>query len=197
MFKQGRNKKEEMLNVSTAPSTEGASAIPEALRQAIAAAQGRVIEWPSENQLANAFPVAAEMKKKAAAVKAAEEERRRNPELGDFISGEGVYMGTYIPTDSTGTPLGKTFSVYAAPEDLPDRQYRSVATYIRTVEHVAALQDWHGHNGIHCASALALTALYVTAVMMGSGLFRHLNLLTGAMCAITGYRKITFAHSKM
>ena len=63
-------------------------------------------------------------------------------ELGQYIEGQGIYLGQYKPKDRAGNSLGKVFNVYAAPEDLPDTM-----KYLDTVKHIAGLKAWHGYDG--------------------------------------------------
>ena len=62
---------------------------------------------------------------------------------GDLIPVHGVFVGTWIcPT------LSKNFNVFAAPEDLVDeKRTRLLLSFNDAITRVAALQNWHGHNG--------------------------------------------------
>lgn len=69
------------------------------------------------------------------------------PKPGDLVPGQGIYLGQYTPKDRDGNSLSKTFNVFAAPEDLPERM-----TYIGAVEYIAQLKNWHGHDGTNYAT---------------------------------------------
>ena len=72
----------------------------------------------------------------------------RTLEIGQVVEGKGVYQGTWSPTDSNGRSLGKTFDLYAAPEDIRDDSGDNlIMTFNDAVRHVSRLQNWHGHNG--------------------------------------------------
>lgn len=73
----------------------------------------------------------------------AERERLHKP--GNLIEGDGIYIGKWVPEDRSGVSLRKIFNVYAAPADLP-----YIMTYAETVDHVAQLKNWHGHDGMRC-----------------------------------------------
>lgn len=74
-------------------------------------------------------------------------EHRKNPEPGQMIEGEGIFVGKYAPKDRDGNSLGKIFNVFAAPEDLPE-----TATYDETVRKISELKDWNGHDGTNYAN---------------------------------------------
>lgn len=68
-------------------------------------------------------------------------------EVGQLVEGKGVFIGTWEPKDSDGNSL-EEFNLFAAPEDLMDAEGRRLAaTFNGAVKHVAALRDWHGHDG--------------------------------------------------
>jgi len=72
----------------------------------------------------------------------------RTLEIGQVVEGKGVYQGTWSPSDSNGRSLGKTFDLYAAPEDIRDDSGDNLLmTFNDAVRHVSRLQNWHGHNG--------------------------------------------------
>jgi hypothetical protein len=82
----------------------------------------------------------------------AAQERARIAErakIGQMIPGQGIYIGKWAPKDSSGKSLGKIFNIYAAPEDLTDdiTGKKAVFTYNNTLKRLAALRNWHGHNG--------------------------------------------------
>jgi len=65
-------------------------------------------------------------------------------QIGQMITGKGVFVGTWEPQDRDGNSLGKTFNLYAAPEDIG-----VLATFNDAVRHVAGLRNWHGHDGFN------------------------------------------------
>lgn len=69
------------------------------------------------------------------------------PHPGEMIAGEGIFLGKYKPRDRDGNSLGKIFNVFAAPEDLGGAE-----KYVDTVKHIAALKNWHGHDGTNYAT---------------------------------------------
>jgi hypothetical protein len=94
---------------------------------------------------------------KDAAHKAAEEEARKNPQIGQTVAGKGVYVGVWAPKDRDGKSLGKTFAVYAAPEDLTDASGKKlVATFKDAARELASKRNWHGADGGEYASDTAL-----------------------------------------
>lgn len=62
---------------------------------------------------------------KIAARKQAELVAPQTPQIGRNVAGKGIYIGIWSPKDRTGRSLEKTFSVYAAPEDLRILRARS------------------------------------------------------------------------
>jgi hypothetical protein len=69
-------------------------------------------------------------------------------QIGQIIAGEGIYLGQWQPKDRSGNSLGKTYDVFAAPEDLKDPDGSNLLlTYKAAVREVASRRNWHGHNG--------------------------------------------------
>ncbi len=75
------------------------------------------------------------------------EEKENNPEPGDKMKDGTIYLGKYTPINREGVNLGKTFNVFAAPQDLPERM-----TYVDTVAYIAALKNWNGYDGTDYAT---------------------------------------------
>ncbi len=124
--------------------TQNNHTIPEALRAAFAAMHGD----PAESQIlqtsetSDLFPISAALKE-AQRIKAATE---HTP--GELIEGEGIFLCRYQLHDHNGNPLKKIFNVFVAPEDLTsEKGEHSTLDYLHTVERVAALKDWNGHDG--------------------------------------------------
>lgn len=126
MFRFLWNKKD------TAPAASEAVVVDKAVLQAIAAFNGGCVPRVKEGDI---FPV-------SAAIRKAKAEILNNPNPGDLISGQGVYLGKYRPLNRKGVSLGKTFNVFAAPEDLP-----KTMSYVDTVKYIAELEKWHGFDG--------------------------------------------------
>ncbi len=126
MFRSLWNKKD------TAPAASEAVVVDKAVLQAIAAFNGGCVPRVKEGDI---FPV-------SAAIRKAKAEILNNPNPGDLISGQGVYLGKYRPLNRKGVSLGKTFNVFAAPEDLP-----KTMSYVDTVKYIAELEKWHGFDG--------------------------------------------------
>lgn len=114
----------------TAPTDLGADA---ALLRAIAMANGGVI--PTRAKGVELCPVSVAIRKARKGV-------LDNLKPGDLVADQGIYLGKYSPIDRDGISLGKTFNVFAAPQDLPERM-----TYVDTVKFIAELVDWYGFNG--------------------------------------------------
>lgn len=71
--------------------------------------------------------------------------------IGKFIPREGVYIGQWQYKDAQNENLGKTFNVFAAPEDLS-----RMRGYEDTVDLLKDLKNWHGHDGAAYGSCHAL-----------------------------------------
>lgn len=73
-------------------------------------------------------------------------------EIGQTVSGKGIYAGRWQPEDRYGKRLGKTLHVFAAPTDLQNTSgNRLLLTFEEAVAHVAKL-DLLGHKGFECPS---------------------------------------------
>jgi hypothetical protein len=72
--------------------------------------------------------------------------RERNRAIGKMEEEEGIYIGTinFGPEDS---PFEKTYRVYAAPEDLKDKNGKSTWEFHEAAKELAKRKDWHGHPG--------------------------------------------------
>ncbi len=122
-----RQTKEEMSEVSTDVSADVT------LLRAIARANGGVI--PTRAKGVELCPV-------SVAIRKARKEALDNLKPGDLVADQGIYLGKYSPIDRDGISLGRTFNVFAAPQDLPEKM-----TYVDTVKFIAGLVDWYGFNG--------------------------------------------------
>jgi len=69
-------------------------------------------------------------------------------EIGQHISGKGIYTGKWAPKDREDTPLGAVFNLFAAPERLLHKKgYHFSDCYNRCARKVKKLKNWHGHDG--------------------------------------------------
>lgn len=71
-------------------------------------------------------------------------------DLGRLIEGRGIYVGTWQPKDKQGNTLGKTFNIFAMPEDLPNTMKPLDSTTMRyktATELVSWERGKHGDFG--------------------------------------------------
>ncbi|MDD3371992.1 MAG: hypothetical protein PHE27_09235 [Alphaproteobacteria bacterium] len=69
-------------------------------------------------------------------------------DIGKNIKGKGIYFGRWSPVDRKGKSIGKTYDVFAAPEDLPDHYgKRALLMFNDAAREVAKLKNWHGFDG--------------------------------------------------
>jgi hypothetical protein len=78
------------------------------------------------------------------------------PETGRFIPRKGIYIGTWEPQDNSGRTLGRTFDLYAAPEDIRNGSGNLLMPFNEAVRHVAGLRNYHGHDGGDFANEKAI-----------------------------------------
>jgi hypothetical protein len=117
---------------------------------------------------------------KDAARKAAEPEAPKTQQIGQRIAGKGVYIGVWAPKDRTGRSLGKTFAVYAAPEDLTDASgKRLAATFKDAARELASKRNWHGFDGGDFASDTALYKGLTDGSAIGKWFLPTRDLLVG------------------
>lgn len=102
-------------------------------------------------------------------------------EPGDLIPGQGIFLGRWRPKDDYGDSLGKTFNVYAAPEDLVDDDgyNRALLDYERAVFRVFRLKNWHGHDGGLYRNAGEIYSALVDGKYKGEWFIPPLQLFTG------------------
>lgn len=117
----------------------------------------------------------AEEKRAAAQVAAQEESRLRqlNPEPGDLVEGQGIYIGTW--GDEFGG-IKKTFNVYAAPENLP-----ALYTYEDAVRTVSKLQNWNGYDGTKFSDDLKFYKALKKGTYRGGWIIPPLSVLRGEL----------------
>ena len=94
---------------------------------------------------------------------------------GDLISGQGIFLGLYEPTDGDGNSLGKIFNVYAAPQDLPDTM-----KYTDAVKYIASLKEWYGFEGTNYATDKEIYAALKDGSYTGGWIIPPYELLMGA-----------------
>jgi hypothetical protein len=105
---------------------------------------------------------------------------KTTPQIGQTIEGKGVYMGIWQPKDRNGKSLGKTFAVYAAPEDLTSESgAKLVATFQDHAKRMTALKGWHGHDGGDFANDAALYKALVDGSAIGKWFIPTRDLLVG------------------
>lgn len=95
-------------------------------------------------------------------------------QIGQEVSGKGIYFGTWSPKDPDGVSLGKTFNLFAAPCDLtngklmnavwnvlrPGAYLNTRMDYDTAIDRVAALRWWNGYDGMrHVNDATFCAAL--------------------------------------
>jgi len=108
------------------------------------------------------------------------EKALKKPQIGSLIHDKGVYVGIWQPKDRAGQSLGKTFAVYAAPEDLTDESGRKlVATFNDTAKRMTALKNWHGHDGRGFANDTALYRGLANGSAIGKWFIPTRELLVG------------------
>jgi hypothetical protein len=119
-------------------------------------------------------------RERAAARKQAEAEALKTPQIGQTVEGKGVYVGQWKPLDQNGKSLGKSFNVFAAPEDLTDESGKKlVATFKDTAKRITALKNWHGHDGGNFANDTALYECLADGSAVGKWFIPTRDLLVG------------------
>jgi hypothetical protein len=104
-----------------------------------------------------------------------------NIAIGDTVAGQGIYFGIFEPRDiQYGLRLNKRYYEFAAPTDLnPGYQSDGYPKYNQTVEQVAGLEDYHGHCGMHCESAMHLYRVFDDDTYNGAGVIPPSEVLSG------------------
>ncbi len=78
-------------------------------------------------------------------------------EPGLLVQGEGIFVGLWTLKFANGNSLGVACEVWAAPEDLKNApRVDGLKTYNETVQAVALLRQWHGHDGGNFANEAAI-----------------------------------------
>ena len=114
----------------------------------------------------------------------------RVPEIGESVSGQGIFLGQYSPKDQNGKSLGKIFNVFAAPEDLSVKESKSgffkkretvtrVFTFNDAAKLVAELKDWHGHDGASFENSAVLTKALKDGSYKGEWVIPPREILSG------------------
>jgi hypothetical protein len=94
--------------------------------------------------------------------------------IGDAIEGEGIFVGRYSPKGRDGESLGKTFNVFAAPQNLPETM-----TYDDTVKYIAQLKSWNGFDGTNYATDREIYAALKDGSYNGGWIIPPRELLVG------------------
>jgi len=133
-----------------------------------------------EQQAAQKRQQLVEMRVRLATLAGTQMQTIKTPQIGQKIEGKGIYMGVYAPKDRNGTSLGKTFAVYAAPEDLTGESgAKLVATFQDTARRMTALKGWHGHDGGDFANDAAIIQGLADGSALGKWLIPTRELLSG------------------
>jgi hypothetical protein len=105
---------------------------------------------------------------------------KTTPQVGQTAEGKGIYMGVYAPKYRNGKSLGKTFAVYAAPEDLTSESgAKLVATFKDTTKRLTGLKNWHGHDGGDFANDAAIIQGLADGSAVGKWLIPTREILAG------------------
>lgn len=121
---------------------------------------------------------------KELARKKAETTARENAQIGQTIPGKGIFAGLWTPKDRDGNSLGKTFSVFAAPEDLTDGYgSRVLSQFKEAAQRITALRNWHGHDGGDFANDAALYRALADGSAVGKWFIPTQDLLTDHLYA--------------
>jgi hypothetical protein len=137
-------------------------AMPKEMRDAIARLKGRELSDDAETvktSAAEILPISKEIAEEerlqeAARKKAEEEKALKNPQPGQMIAGQGVFLGQWQPKDRGGKSLGKIFNVFAAPQDLTGGIFgwKKTFKYVDAVKRIAKLKAWNGFDGTNYAT---------------------------------------------
>lgn len=139
--------------------------MPKALRVAAATLKGRSVisdDAVAKVLVTDAFPISAALvlaeRQKAVQDARAAEEALKNLRVGYKAGDKGIFIGTWKPKDRDGKSLGKTFNVFAAPEDLDpsDTSGANCRQFVEAAQEVGKRRNWHGHDGIYCENDAAL-----------------------------------------
>lgn len=93
---------------------------------------------------------------------------------GQLMADGSVYIGHYQRKSADGKALSKVFNVFVAPEDLPEPVQYKVA-----VEQVAALKNWHGHNGEKFTNAQDIQRALRSGTYKGGWIIPPREILSG------------------
>jgi hypothetical protein len=167
------------------PDTLETGAPPPPAADLIAQIEAQIANLEQESrslkeQAAQKDKQAADIRVRLATIAGTRTDTVKLPQIGQAIEGKGVYIGQWQPKDRKGKSLGKTFAVYAAPEDLTDESGRKlVATFQDTAKRMTALRNWHGHDGGDFANDTALYRGLADGSAIGKWFIPTRDLLTG------------------
>ena len=172
---------------TAAPEEEEYAVMPKELRIAIAGLKGTAPVQDNEVEkvpMSEVFPISAalakEERRKEAARQKAEAEALKNPQPGQMIAGQGVFLGQYTPKDRAGKNLGKTFNAFASPEDLTNKSgKKETYKYVDAVKRIAELKDWNGFDGTNYATDKELYKALKDGTYTGGWIIPTRELLIG------------------
>lgn len=100
--------------------------------------------------------------------------------IGKFIPNKGVFFGTWTPKDKNGKSLGKTFNLFAAPQDLQDTsRERMTMTFDNAIAAVSRLKNWQGYNGARFQNEKDLYKALANNTYKGEWFIPTLDMLIG------------------
>jgi hypothetical protein len=105
--------------------------------------------------------------------------KKESYRTGEFVPGKGIFLGVWEPIGSDAKPLGE-YNVFAAPEDLKDAEgQRKRLNFAEAAAEVAALRNWHGHNGADLTDHVALISALKSGHYRGEWFIPPLELICG------------------
>lgn len=151
--------------------------IPQSLRDTWRATRGDdVLDKGAVVSKENLCPI-------SSAIAHAGEQVEINAEIGDLVVNQGIYLGKWQPVDREGNSLGKTFNVFAAPENLKGSLGQDrLRTYEETFEKIKRLSKWHGHNGAGYESDSELLQALKEGTYKGEWVIPPRELVSGKNC---------------
>jgi hypothetical protein len=116
---------------------------------------------------------------------AADAELIANARPGQFIPDHGVFICRWTVTfenenkDDPKPPLSETFNVFAAPQDVLDKDGNDTFTFVEAAKAVAALNGWHSYNGEDIFTQRELFEVLKNHTYNGGWFIPPLELLVG------------------
>jgi hypothetical protein len=151
------------------------------LREAIAAARPRAELVRPERAIRNTARAAARL------AKARAQGALVMPyAIGEKVPGKGIFAGKWQPHFFNDMIMGKSFYVYAAPENLRTqmafgggRGPARLWSFHDAANEVAGIQNWHGHAGCNLESTAALLDALDDGSYNGGWFIPPIELFTG------------------